>query len=498
MPGADRSRLLIILAFGVSFAAALFLSPFAPALVIALFIPVSGALFWLSHSAAERTHLERLGELVDLIEEPDPDERDESREFFVDRPFEALRERIESRIAWNAESIDRAVESGAMLRAYLNAIDTPVIALRESGRVAMMNRPARRLFARGTPEEGRTAIEDIVTSVEVLALYRRAADGEAAQRRVRLSLEPQARFYEVSAIPVRLNIADIPARVPPRTGVVLTFRDVHDLAQTLQLRTDFAANASHELRTPIASIKMAVETMLGPAADDPEMQSKLTSIIENNAVRLEETVNDLLDLSRLESDEHEIEIETFDASALCDSVIAGFEHVCERRRLLIESDISPDLVRMVSDRKLLVLVLRNLIDNATKFAFEGTVIRVTGEPIPSGDAGRRGARFRVIDQGVGIPLKHQERVFERFFQVDESRARIGGRRGSGLGLSIVRHALRSIDGEIEVESVWQEGTTMTITIPRCVEPGLDTSAADTPAGSQTPDGNDRDQPGSGA
>jgi two-component system phosphate regulon sensor histidine kinase PhoR len=323
-----------------------------------------------------------------------------------------------------------------------------------------------------------------MTSQEVLALHTRAAGGEACQSRVRLSLSGQPRYYEVSAIPVRLSIADIPARVSPRRGVVLTFRDVHDLAQTLRLRTDFAANASHELRTPIASIKTAIETMQGPAADDAAMQDKLRGMIENNIIRLEETVNDLLDLSRLESEGQASETGPVDAAALCDELTVVFEQVCERRNLLLEYDLDPALSRMVSDRKLLLLVLRNLVDNATKFAFEGTTVRVTGEVLPAAGAGRAGARFRVIDLGIGIPLKHQARVFERFFQVDESRARLGGRRGSGLGLAIVRHALRGVDGEITIDSVWQEGTTMTVTIPACVESD---TARDNP-GDQPPAG----------
>ena len=472
MPGADRTRLVIILAWGAAFIAGLSISPFAPAVLVALLIPAAGALVWLAHSAEERSAIEKLRELSSLIEDPDEDEQHQAAPESED-PFAQIRDRIARRNRWIADAIDREVESGAMLRAYLNAIDTPVIATRESGRVAMMNRPARRLFDLGAPEEGRTGIQELMTSQEVLALHARAAGGEACQSRVRLSVSGQARFYEVSAIPVRLSIADIPARVSPRTGVVLTFRDVHDLAQTLRLRTDFAANASHELRTPIASIKTAIETMQGPASDDAEMQAKLRGMIEGNINRLEETVNDLLDLSRLESDEQPVERTPVDALALCDSLTPVFESVCERRHLLIEFDLDPRLSRMVTDGRLLLLVLRNLIDNATKFAFEGTTVRVTGEVLPSangaGDAPRDGARFRVIDLGIGIPLKHQPRIFERFFQVDESRARIGGRRGSGLGLSIVRHALRSIDGEIAVESVWQEGTTMTITIPRRVE-----------------------------
>ncbi len=466
LPGADRTRLLMILAWGAAFIAGLFISPFAPAVVVALLIPLAGGVVWLAHAAEERTQGERLGELDELIEDPDEGDREDRPE---DDPVRSLREKILRRNRWIADAIDREVESGAMLRAYLNAIDTPVIATRESGRVAMLNRPARRLFHLGAPEEGRTGIAELITSQDVLGLHTRAAGGEACQQRVRLNLGGQARWYEVSAIPVRLSIADIPARVSPRTGVVLTFRDVHDLAQTLRLRTDFAANASHELRTPIASIKTAIETMQGPAADDEAMQAKLREMIENNVVRLEETVNDLLDLSRLESDEQPVEVVPVDALALCDELASAFEPICERRQLLIEFDLDPALTRMRTDRRLLTLVLRNLVDNATKFAFEGTTIRVIGGVLPTPGNGPQGARFRVIDRGVGIPLKHQARIFERFYQVDESRARIGGRRGSGLGLAIVRHALRSIDGDIAVESVWQEGTTMTVTIPRCVD-----------------------------
>lgn len=477
-----------IVVWGSLFLVGLGIAPFAPAWVVALLIPLGGMCVVLLARAESREHAIRLHELEALIEEVESDEAgpDEAGTDIDDEagddPFDRLRSKVIQRNQWIADAIDREVESGAMLRAYLNAIDTPVIATRETGRIAMMNRPARKLFGRGTPGEARTAIEDLIASPDVLTLHRRAGAGEACQKRVRLSLGMHPRVYEVSAIPVRVEISDVPARVAPRRGVVLTFRDVHDLAQTLQLRTDFAANASHELRTPIASIKAAIETMRGPAADDPAMQTKLGEMIENNVIRLEETVNDLLDLSRLEAEDQPMVSERFDAIELCETLSQSFDTVCERRRVKIALDLDPSLRRITSDRKALLLILRNLLDNATKFAFEGTTVRLIGEALPptgptpdSESAALRGVRFRVIDRGVGIPLKHQQRIFERFFQVDESRARIGGRRGSGLGLSIVRHALRGINGEIEVESVWQEGTTMTVTIPRCLESDIDCS-----------------------
>lgn len=402
----------------------------------AALVPVAAALSWSASRSSERAHAIRLDETA-------------------------------ARLARETEASALATQHAATFNAYLDAVDTPIIATDTNGRVTMLNKPARALFDH-VPAASSGSIGDLVSAPDVLTLHGCAARGEACRARVRLALGGNARFYDVAAAPVRTTQG-----TEPPNGVVLTLSDVDSLAQTLRLRTDFAANTSHELRTPIASIKAAIETLRGAAADDPAMHTKLEEVIENNATRLEETVDDLLDLSRLEAEDATAASEPIDAPALCASLVGRFDPVCERRNLTIEFDIDPALRRMVSDRKRLVLILRNLIDNATKFAFEGTAVRVSGEAIDETGTppGPGAARFRVTDRGVGIPLSHQSRIFERFYQVDESRARLGGRRGSGLGLSIVRHAVLSIGGTIEVESVWQEGTTMTVTIPACVEPG---------------------------
>ncbi|USN98451.1 MAG: PAS domain-containing protein [Phycisphaeraceae bacterium] len=445
-----------------------------PAWSVVLCVPSAGLICWAISAQQSRRRRERLARVAEMAiglgllgraAEETPPEADDR----PDDPIERLGAIVAARRAMVDNDMVRRIEELATVRANLDAVDAPVLATDESGRVSITNRAAERLLANRARRVLGVPIDEVLTNSALLELHARAERGEACKRQVRLTLDGTVRVYEVSAIPVRLDIGQIPARVPQRCGVVLTIKDVHELAQTLQLRTDFAANASHELRTPIATIRTAIETMRGAAEDDPAMHERLFVMIENNVARLEEMVGDLLDLSRLESEGQPLRIETFDLGEMSDALGAMFEPACRKRGLSLVFDISGSLKTLRTDRKLLLLVLRNLIDNATKFAFENTTITVTCEP-SAGEAGGRGVRLAVADRGVGIPLKHQQRIFERFYQVDESRARVGTRRGSGLGLAIVRHAVRRLDGEITVESVWQNGTTMIVSIPDCVPP----------------------------
>ncbi len=404
--------------------AALALSAIAPVWVVALLIPVAGLLVaW----------------------------GDRRRTAVLERGLQQSAARAERTRERAEHEAKEASGAAASCRAALDAVAVPVIATDGAGRVAIVNAAACGLLGDREALVG-LPLEEVITGSAVLELWARAERGEAATRHARLMLTDEARIYEVSAVPVA-------ERDEAAVRVVLTIRDVHELSQTSRLRSDFAANASHELRTPIAALRAAVETLGGPGADDAAMHARLVGMLETNTARLEEIVDDLLDLSRLESEDRPLRLEMVDLVELSASLAGMFEGVCRDRRLTLAFDLSrPGRVR--TDRTLLLLILRNLIDNATKFAFEGTTVRVRSEAT-AGD----GVRIAVADKGIGIPLKHQERIFERFYQVDESRARIGARRGSGLGLAIVRHALRRLGGEIRVESVWQEGTTMTVEIP---------------------------------
>jgi signal transduction histidine kinase len=240
---------------------------------------------------------------------------------------------------------------------------------------------------------------------------------------------------------------------------MMTLRDVTELAQAIYLKTDFVANASHELRTPLSSIRAATETLADGAWEDAPMRERLTSVIAGNVQRLEEMVRDLLDLSRLDSPDAPVAREEVSLVELAEAMRETFTGVCAERKLTLETRLGAGLDVIVSDRKLLTTIVRNLIDNATKFAYEQTTVNVTIE--------RAGSvvRISVSDQGVGIPLGHQQRIFERFYQVDPSRAGFAVRRGTGLGLAIVKHAVKALGGTIGVESVWKQGTTMTVEVP---------------------------------
>jgi signal transduction histidine kinase len=230
------------------------------------------------------------------------------------------------------------------------------------------------------------------------------------------------------------------------------------------MKTDFVANASHELRTPIASLRIAVDTLAAIGDEDPAMRERLLGVVASSTARLEEMVRDLLDLSRLEGADQRPAVLPVDFGALGAELADMYKEACAARRLELRVELDPPaLDGFESDRALLLLVLSNLVDNATKFAFEGTAVRVVGTLLPE-KGGRRAARLEVIDRGIGIPLDQQQRVFERYYQVESARTGTA-RRGTGLGLAIVKHALKQLGGTVRVESVWQEGTRMTVEVP---------------------------------
>lgn len=376
-------------------------------------------------------------------------------------------------LASRVEAVDRAVRDRvpaqavdlANRRAVFDALADPVLATDERGRVVLANRAAEEFFsARSLPVAGKR-IEELFTQADVMDLHAEAWRGRAGRAQIRVTRGGSPKVYEVLSTPVAL-LARGAGESPsvPFTGVLLSLRDVTEHALAVQLKTDFVANASHELRTPLASIKAAAETMRDGARDDPAMIDRLAGMVASNAARLEDLVRDLLDLSRLETPEAPVRQERFHLRDLCESVRAMFEGVCRERSLEIAVDVAPDADEVEGDRELLGLIVKNLVDNATKFAFERTTIRVEGRRAEGGRL-----RVRVIDRGIGIPYGQQQRIFERFYQVDLARSGAERapevRRGTGLGLAIVKHAVRRLGGTIRVESVWKEGTTMTVEVP---------------------------------
>ncbi|MBL8762375.1 MAG: PAS domain-containing protein [Phycisphaerae bacterium] len=373
------------------------------------------------------------------------------------------RESGEELVALVRERLAGANLAASNLRAVLDADRDPVIATDSAGELIIWNRAAADFFDRPHQALQGRIIDELFTQSEVLGLHAGAVAGHARAAQVRMSRRGAMRVYEVVAAPAALELAGLSTRsraTYAEPGVVLTLRDVTELARAVQLKTDFVANASHELRTPLSSIKAAAET-LGEMVDEPPMAARLVLMIAANTTRLEELTRDLLDLSRLETPEASIDLAPVRLAELFESLAPVFETPCKERNLRLVFEASPDASELTSDPRLLSLILKNLIENSTKFAYEGTTIRV----VASRPSPRDGVRLQVIDQGIGIPLNAQDRIFERFYQVDLSRAGGTSRRGTGLGLAIVKHAAKALGGTVSVQSVWKEGTTMSVDLP---------------------------------
>lgn len=240
-------------------------------------------------------------------------------------------------------------------------------------------------------------------------------------------------------------------------GAVAVLRDVTKLRHLELMRQEFVANVSHELRTPLTSIKGFVETLLAGNLDDRALTERFLSIIDGETDRMIALINDLLDLSRIESGKQPLNLEPVDLKQIFDDTIMILQNKADAKQMTVQNLIY-DSVVVQGDAKLLKQVAINLVDNAIKYTPEGGTVTV--EAVKSPDD----VEIIVSDNGLGIPAQHLDRIFERFYRVDKGRARNMG--GTGLGLAIVKHIVDKHKGSICAESRVGKGTKMRLTLRR--------------------------------
>ncbi len=245
-------------------------------------------------------------------------------------------------------------------------------------------------------------------------------------------------------------------------GLLFVFVDVTEVRRLESLRRDFVANASHELRTPVAAVRSATETLRNGALDDPAAAIRFVDIIERNAARLQSLVEDMLELSKLESNEFKLKRERVELSSVVPIVLGLFRERAEKKGVRLTSQTDPSAAAIEGDRRAVEHVLSNLVDNAVKYCPTGTRVVVSTRE----SEGR--VELVVNDDGPGIPAEHLPRVFERFYRVDAGRSRELG--GTGLGLSIVRHMVEAMRGKVSVVSEVGRGSTFTVSLPGAIEP----------------------------
>jgi two-component system sensor histidine kinase SenX3 len=271
---------------------------------------------------------------------------------------------------------------------------------------------------------------------------------------------------------------------PPRTvvvvqatpldrGALVTIEDITERSRLDAVRTDFVANVSHELKTPVGAIAVLAEALVDE--DDPAIVRRFVSKMVHEAHRVGNTIDNLLELSRIELGGEAVRL-SVDVPAVIASAIDRVHSLATDRRIRVISDIDAE-VTVLGDSRQLVSALGNLVENAVKYSDDDSVVTVTARVVDDM------LDLAVVDTGVGIPARDLDRVFERFYRVDRARSRETG--GTGLGLSIVRHVATNHGGEVTVSSREGEGSTFTLRLPTVRTQHPNDPTADQPAGQST-------------
>ena len=288
---------------------------------------------------------------------------------------------------------------------------------------------------------------------DLVAAFHRVARGEPAERVEFAERIPTERWFAAW-------FADLTApRRPAGDYIVLILDDLSERRRTDRIRVDFVANASHELRTPLASLTGFIETLQGPARDDPAARDRFLQIMHEQATRMSRLVDDLMSLSRIEMKAHVRPVNHVDLTSVVRHVADALEPLAQELGVAIETVLPDAPVEMTADQDELIQVFENLIENACKYGQSGKRVLVTLTPADGG----RGPAVSVRDFGPGIPEEHVPRLTERFYRVDVEDSR--RHRGTGLGLAIVKHILARHRARMTIDSRLGEGAAFTVTFP---------------------------------
>ncbi len=328
----------------------------------------------------------------------------------------------------------------ARLRIVLDSMGEAVFVTDRRGAILLTNASLDRMV--GVGAIGRS-VPEVIRNPELNQAVASARRGAATGVEVETMVQGERRSLDALVTPL-----------PSGAGVVGVIHDVTKLKLADRVRRDFVANASHELRTPLTAIRGYAETVRVALDTDPESAKRFLDVILKHALRLQRLVDDMVSLSRAESPEQRFDVAPLEVTPVVVEVVRGLEVQAREKDLQLILELPEAGARAEANERALDQILVNLVDNAIKYTLPGGSVRVTVT------AGAGSVEIAVRDSGPGIAQQHLERIFERFYRVDEGRSREVG--GTGLGLSIVRHLAQRIGAQVKVESKLGAGSTFRV------------------------------------
>lgn len=364
------------------------------------------------------------------------------KKLFLDRAgeFDEIAKSLNTMSGELRKSIAETEEEKNRLAVILSSIPDALLISDANGVVRITSTAARKFFG-DISLEGKQFIE-IVRNREFLSLLENVRKDHMPGVTESLLEYPEERYCVVSVSPLMYRGEDV------LSGFVAIFHDITQIKKLEQVRKDFVANISHELKTPITAIQGFAETLLEGALDDKEHALKFIETIKANSRRINSLVDDLMIISKIESGVIKVEKSPIVFDDVADAVLAMLKDKAAQKNLTLKTSIMPDLGVISADRDRLIQILTNLVDNAIKFTETG------GVSFGIGEENNRTFIF-VEDTGIGVPQKHLSRLGERFYRVDAGRSRNMG--GTGLGLAIVKHLVKAHGWDMQIESTMGRG-----------------------------------------
>lgn len=334
------------------------------------------------------------------------------------------------------------------LTLLLGHLNLGVVLINNSGKIELINYEAMQLLNIDSSATHRS-FQAVIKSYVLIDMINDALKTHKPLSNDIEMYVPSSKYIDVNIIPYGQSDEEV-------ESILLLLYDISQIRRLERVRTEFVANASHELRTPVTAIKGFSETLLDGALATPELAEKFVTIIANESNRLELIINDILELSRVEKQSEPFMIRNFEIVSVVQNLIDFFFTRVNEKDIKVTLD-APMTIQMVTDQHRVEQIFTNLIDNAINYSDSNSEITIRIDKVDDY------VHFSVADTGMGIPKADQERIFERFYRVDKGRSRNSG--GTGLGLSIVRNLVRNMNGTIYVESELGKGSVFHVELP---------------------------------